>query len=89
MAWLPGPGPGKPLFAFAISKRVGTAVVRNRLRRRMKEALRLDTSLPGGAYLVKAQPAAATLDFGTLRHNLRRATDAVTGQSGRAGTSAT
>jgi ribonuclease P protein component len=68
------------LFAFAIPKRVGKAVVLNRLRRRMKEALRLDGSLPGGTYLVRAQPEAAGLDFHALQDNLRRATGALRGQ---------
>ena len=77
------------MFAFAIGKPVGNAVARNRLRRRMKELLRLDESLPGGAYLVRAQPPAATLDFSTLRDNLRRATDAATRQARRAGTQST
>jgi ribonuclease P protein component len=89
VSWLPAASPAKPLFAFAIAKTVGNAVVRNRLRRRMKEALRLDESLPGGAYLVRAQPAAATLDFSTLRDNLRRATDGATRQARRAGAQST
>lgn len=89
MSWLPATSPAKPLFAFAIGKTVGNAVVRNRLRRRMKEVLRLDESLPSGAYLVRAQPAAAALDFSTLRDNLRRATAAATRQAKRARTRST
>jgi ribonuclease P protein component len=71
--------------AFAIGKRVGTAVVRNRLRRRLKEALRLDAPLPAGAYLVRAQPGAVALDFRSLQQHLRRARASVTAKSsGRA-----
>ena len=89
VSWLPAASPAKPLFAFAIGKTVGNAVVRNRLRRRMKEVLRLDESLPSGAYLVRAQPAAAALDFSTLQDNLRRATAAATRQAKRARTRST
>jgi ribonuclease P protein component len=75
------PTSGRPLVGFAIGKRVGKAVVRNRLRRRMKEALRLDAALPGGAYLVRAQPGAEDLDFRSLEQHLRRATAVATRKS--------
>ena len=65
-------------MAFAIGKRVGKAVVRNRLRRRLKEAFRLDAPLPAGAYLVRAQPDAAGLDFRSLQQHLSRAAARVT-----------
>jgi ribonuclease P protein component len=46
---MPVPSWNRPLVAFGIGKRVGKAVVRNRLRRRLKEAFRLDAPLPAGA----------------------------------------
>jgi ribonuclease P protein component len=51
--------------AFAIGRRVGGAVVRNRLRRRLRELARA-SSLPGGAWLVSAAPGAATASFAEL-----------------------
>ena len=65
-------------MAFAVGKRVGKAVMRNRLRRRLREALRLEERLPAGAYLVRARPDAAELDFRDLQQHLRRATASVT-----------
>jgi len=65
-----------PCVAFAISRKVGPAVVRNRLRRRLRDELaglaRADR-LPAGAYLVGLAPEAATLDGPTLRRHLRSA----------------
>jgi len=68
--------PGHPCVAFSISRKVGSAVVRNRLRRRLRDELgglaRADR-LPAGAYLIGLAPAAATLDGPTLRRHLRNA----------------
>jgi ribonuclease P protein component len=52
--------------AYAIGKRVGTAVVRNRLRRRLRAVLAA-ASLPPGAYLVAVRPDAADLSFDDLK----------------------
>ncbi len=68
------PAPCPAAFAFAIGKRVGNAVVRNRLRRRLKELVRLRLDLPCGTYLVRARPEAANLEFEELAVHLRRAT---------------
>ena len=65
-------------MAFAIGKRVGKAVVRNRLRRRLKEAFRLDATPPAGAYLVRASPDAPGLDFRSLQQHLSCAVASVT-----------
>ena len=51
-----------PLVGFVVSKAVGNAVVRNKVRRRLRSVLRgyLPT-LPGGSLLVvRAHPQAAT-----------------------------
>lgn len=68
--------PTHPCVAFAIGRKVGPAVVRNRLRRRLRDelsALARASMLPPGAYLVALSPAAASLDGPTLRGHLRTA----------------
>jgi ribonuclease P protein component len=55
--------------AYAVGRRFGTAVERNRARRRLRAAIALDEALllPGGAYLLAADRAVMTLPFATLR----------------------
>ena len=68
--------PTPPCVAFAISRKVGSAVVRNRLRRRLRDeldGLARAQRLPTGAYLVALNPAAAALDGPALRSHLRQA----------------
>jgi ribonuclease P protein component len=73
VSWIPLPTRQEKLVAFAISKRVGNAVVRTKLRRRLREAARLDPTLPAGGYLVRAQPKAAFLPYSVLAEHLHRA----------------
>ena len=73
ISWLPAPSPQQAILAFAIPKRVGKAVVRNRLRRRLREVARLQLDLPSGVYLVRARPAAATLNFEQLGGHMAHA----------------
>jgi len=79
VAFVPAPGgtvPARPCVAFAIGRRVGGAVVRNRLRRRLRDelgGLAREERLVAGAYLVAVAPAAAGLDGATLRGHLRAA----------------
>lgn len=56
-------------MAYALGRRFGTAVERNRARRRLRAAIALDEArlLPGGAYLVAAERAVMTITFPTLR----------------------
>lgn len=61
-------------FGFIITKRVGVAVVRNRLRRRLKAIAReLLVLLPTGAsFVIRLSPEAAELSYAELRSRVRR-----------------
>jgi ribonuclease P protein component len=61
-----------PRVAYAISKRVGSAVVRNRVRRRV-QALVMERPPPSGAYLVVLGPGAVGLDREALAEHVDRA----------------
>ena len=56
-----GPCSEPPRVAYAVGRGVGGAVVRNRVRRRLRAATRAhaDELVPGRAYLVSTAPAAA------------------------------
>ncbi len=57
-----------PRVAYAVGRRTGGAVQRNRVRRRLRAIVReLADQLPPGAYLVAAAPGAAALSFWELR----------------------
>jgi len=68
------PGGERPLVGYAVGRRVGNAVVRNRLRRRMRAVLQeLAAGLPPGAYLVTAGSGATSLSAAELRGALEEA----------------
>jgi ribonuclease P protein component len=54
-------------YAFAISRRVGNAVTRNRIKRRLREILRLSALAEGFDIVIVARPAAAEADFQSLK----------------------
>ena len=56
-----GPATEPPRVAYAVGRPVGGAVVRNRVRRRLRAATRAraDALVPGHAYLVHARAGAA------------------------------
>ena len=60
-----------PQVAFAIGRALGPAVVRNRLRRRLR-ALLSAAPPPAGLYLFGAQPIAASRSFAELEFDLQR-----------------
>jgi len=75
-----------PRVAYAIGRRVGGAVVRNRLRRRLRAVVaELAPDLIPGIYLVSASPEASALSFGELRSLLSRAMSMAPRRTGRAG----
>lgn len=71
-------GDGPPAVAYAISRRVGNAVTRNRVRRRLRTAVVRQVGLlqPGHAYLVGVSPAAAEVTYGELEACLRECLEA-------------
>lgn len=67
-------GSGPARVGFVVSKAVGPAVVRNRVKRRLRHLARESvTALPGSAVLVvRATPAAATATYQELAADLAR-----------------
>jgi ribonuclease P protein component len=65
--------------AYAIPRPVGSAVVRNRLRRRLRAIFvdidRSANPLPAGDYLVRVRPGASDSSFDELRQHLTEAVD--------------
>jgi ribonuclease P protein component len=57
-------------FAYSISKRVGKAVVRNKVRRRLREIVRAEPFLEGYDVVIVARPPAAHSDFAALKAEL-------------------
>src|SRR3972149_7470833 len=54
-------------YGFITSKRLGNAVVRNRVRRRLREGIRSLPARPGWDVVVSARIAAAQADFHQLK----------------------
>ncbi|MBL0385022.1 ribonuclease P protein component [Tumebacillus sp. ITR2] len=67
--------PNNPAFrvGFSVSKKVGKAVTRNRVKRLLREAFRLEKEKVTDLYdfVVIARPSAAELDFHTIRQNVQ------------------
>jgi ribonuclease P protein component len=66
---------GPPRFGFTVTKKIGNAVVRNRIRRRLRAAATAAAlhGKPGADYVLIARAAALTLPFDRL------VTDLITG----------
>jgi ribonuclease P protein component len=65
VAWVDDGVVGPPRVAFTVGRRVGPAVARNRVRRRLRELARR-SDLPGGAWMVGASAGASTVPFAVL-----------------------
>jgi len=61
-------------FGFSVSKRVGKAVVRNRVRRRLRECLWLTPCKPGWDMVIIARSTASRADY----HQLKGAVEELT-----------
>jgi ribonuclease P protein component len=85
-SYLPDTDSTPPRVAFAIGRKVGPAVVRNRLRRQIRAVLneqqQLD-HLTAGSYLFGAHPSVADLAFGELRDEVLELLHAVPSAGGR------
>jgi ribonuclease P protein component len=70
----------RPRVGFVVSRAVGNAVTRNRVRRRLRELVRdQGDSLPGGSLLVvRALPPSAEASYAELRSDLARCLTRVT-----------
>jgi ribonuclease P protein component len=62
-----------PRVAYAVDRRLGTAVTRNTVRRRLRSAVRehAGTLEPGHAYLIRALPGAEWATYGDLSVTLQ------------------
>lgn len=86
---------GPVRVGFVVSKAVGNAVVRNRVKRRLRAAVAEQLSgplagHPGGTVVVRALPPSGTADWGELKKDLDSAlTGALRKEAGRRGVTAT
>lgn len=73
---LPHAVPGPARIGFTVTKKVGNAVIRNRTRRRLKEAARLELAehpVSGVDLVLIGRDATRGRDFLDLRDDFRRA----------------
>jgi ribonuclease P protein component len=66
-------GVAEPRCGFTVTKKIGNSVVRNRIRRRLREAIRLngtDWAKPGIDYVLVGRDQALTLSFDDLKSDL-------------------
>ena len=77
---------GPARFGFTVSKKVGTAVERNRVRRRLREIVRLSSASrlrAGHDYVLIGRRAALSLPFGELAQDFEGALQRI--HAGRGG----
>jgi ribonuclease P protein component len=81
--------PLAPRLGFTVSRQVGNAVERNRVKRRLREAVRLsadDKFCAGHDYVLIGRRAALALPFGNMLRDLDAALHRVHGDAARTGT---
>jgi ribonuclease P protein component len=86
VTWVPATEGGEiTRVAYAVGRAVGGAVVRNRVRRRLRSAVAdVEPQLRAGAYLFGAGPEAATIPYRELKAAVSDVVRAVTGSEDRA-----
>jgi ribonuclease P protein component len=69
----PAGNDGPPRVAYAVGRRVGGAVARNRVRRRLRAVVAAEAAVlaPAHVYLVGAGPAAAKTSYRELCNTFR------------------
>ncbi len=73
---LPREDDGPLRLGFTVTKKIGNAVIRNRTRRRLKEAARLvlaSRAASGADLVLIGREATGERDFSSLQDDLRRA----------------
>jgi ribonuclease P protein component len=81
--------PLAPRLGFTVSRQVGNAVERNRVKRRLREAVRLspdDKFCAGHDYVLIGRRAALALPFGDMLRDLDAALHRVHGDAAQTGT---
>ncbi|OQM76512.1 ribonuclease P protein component [Manganibacter manganicus] len=66
---------GQPRVGFTVTRKAGNAVIRNRIRRRLKEAVRLhaaDDMAPGNDYVIIGRADVLHAPFSQLKAELSR-----------------
>jgi len=58
-------------YGFSVSRRVGKAVVRNRVKRLLREILRLTPLQPGWDVIFIARPLAASAEYANLEKSVK------------------
>ncbi|UCI08030.1 ribonuclease P protein component [Mesorhizobium sp. B1-1-8] len=64
-----------PRVGYTVTRKVGNAVARNRIRRRLKEAVRVhaaDDMAPGNDYVIVGREDVLAIPFGQLKAELSR-----------------
>jgi ribonuclease P protein component len=86
MARVPADGEDRRVrVAYSVGRKVGPAVRRNKIRRRLRMvmgALARSGSLAPGAYLVSAGPGAGQIPFAELTGTVARLVDRISGHRG-------
>lgn len=76
MVGSPGP-PGRPRLGLIVSKQCGSAVTRNRIKRRLRHAAKGLHLQPGNDYVIIASGQVAEVPYRQIEEWLERALDEV------------